>query len=155
MPTSRTPLDHPFASNSSLTFSSRPPRAMHLNVQESQTNQKRKLPSVRHKLGQAKPREEKTRADYIHSRTMCHATTCRSCGLTTYAGCGRHIDSALHGVPEEKRCLGWASAGPRCPGPRTQPTNDTKAAHTPAGAAATTVTPGQSAHPAAGQRSAW
>jgi hypothetical protein len=149
---------HP-AHGSSLTFSSTHAPS---NVQENSSKPETRaeptdLPSraepSRAVPSQAKQREKRKRADYIHPRTMCHATTCRSCGLTTYAGCGRHIDSALHGVPEEKRCLGWASAGPRCPGPRTQPANDGKVAHTPA--RATTVTPGQSAHHAAGQRSAW
>ena len=35
---------------------------------------------------------------------MCYATKCGSCGKTTWGGCGRHVDSALRGVPEAQRC---------------------------------------------------
>lgn len=37
---------------------------------------------------------------------MCHATTCRKCGLTSWAGCGRHVDQVLAGVPRSQRCPG-------------------------------------------------
>ncbi|MBS2028124.1 MAG: hypothetical protein JST54_09495 [Deltaproteobacteria bacterium] len=35
---------------------------------------------------------------------MCSRVTCRTCGKPTWAGCGRHIEQALAGVPKEKRC---------------------------------------------------
>jgi hypothetical protein len=58
---------------------------------------------------------------------MCTRVTCRACGKATYAGCGRHVDAVLRGVPEDQRCrceparpsgllatvLGWLGAGGR------------------------------------------
>lgn len=35
---------------------------------------------------------------------MCFKSQCETCGKPTWAGCGRHIDSALSGVPIEERC---------------------------------------------------
>ncbi|KAL6068417.1 Metallothionein [Balamuthia mandrillaris] len=35
---------------------------------------------------------------------MCYQTKCGKCGKITWGGCGRHIESALRGVPEEQRC---------------------------------------------------
>jgi len=35
---------------------------------------------------------------------MCHRVQCKRCGKPTWAGCGRHIEQALAGVPREKRC---------------------------------------------------
>ena len=40
---------------------------------------------------------------------MCRAVECESCGLKTWAGCGKHIEMALNGVPLEKRCSGWTT----------------------------------------------
>lgn len=37
---------------------------------------------------------------------MCRAVTCRTCGKTTWAGCGQHVDSVLRGVPRSRRCEG-------------------------------------------------
>ncbi|WP_344736748.1 hypothetical protein [Microbacterium awajiense] len=37
---------------------------------------------------------------------MCQAVTCKTCGKTTWAGCGQHIDQALAGVPASQRCPG-------------------------------------------------
>ena len=37
---------------------------------------------------------------------MCRATTCRTCGKTTWAGCGQHIDSVKRGVPAAQWCDG-------------------------------------------------
>lgn len=39
---------------------------------------------------------------------MCHRVTCRRCGKTTWAGCGRHVDQVMRGVPAAKRCPGHA-----------------------------------------------
>jgi hypothetical protein len=38
---------------------------------------------------------------------MCHKTKCRACGKATWAGCGRHVESALRGVRDEDRCPNW------------------------------------------------
>ena len=35
---------------------------------------------------------------------MCRATKCRTCGGTTWAGCGQHVDSVMAGVPKAQRC---------------------------------------------------
>ena len=35
---------------------------------------------------------------------MCQKVRCRSCGKTTWAGCGRHKDSVLADVPQNERC---------------------------------------------------
>lgn len=41
---------------------------------------------------------------------MCRAVTCRTCGKTTWAGCGQHVDSVLRGVPRAQRCEGHQKA---------------------------------------------
>ncbi len=43
---------------------------------------------------------------------MCQAVVCRTCGLTTWAGCGQHVDRVLAGVPAARRCPGHAPAAP-------------------------------------------
>lgn len=40
---------------------------------------------------------------------MCSTVTCKTCGKTTWAGCGQHIDQALRGVPKSERCAGHES----------------------------------------------
>ncbi|HVO29654.1 MAG TPA: hypothetical protein VMV18_02920 [bacterium] len=35
---------------------------------------------------------------------MCQRIKCSECGKPTWAGCGRHIEGALAGVPKEARC---------------------------------------------------
>jgi len=47
-------------------------------------------------------------------REMCRAVKCRTCGKTTWAGCGQHVEQVLRGVPESKRCAGH----PKLPGER-------------------------------------
>ena len=37
---------------------------------------------------------------------MCHAVTCRTCGKTSWAGCGQHVDQVMRGVPVSQRCAG-------------------------------------------------
>ncbi len=37
---------------------------------------------------------------------MCRAVTCRTCGKTTWAGCGQHVDQVMAGVPAANRCSG-------------------------------------------------
>jgi hypothetical protein len=39
---------------------------------------------------------------------MCQQVTCRTCGRPTWTGCGQHIEQALAGVPNAKRCQGHA-----------------------------------------------
>ena len=41
---------------------------------------------------------------------MCRAVTCKTCGKTTWAGCGQHISQVKRSVP----------AGQWCPGKHTQ-----------------------------------
>lgn len=35
---------------------------------------------------------------------MCRPTRCHSCGDTTWAGCGQHVDQVMARVPEDARC---------------------------------------------------
>lgn len=35
---------------------------------------------------------------------MCRPVTCRTCGGTTWAGCGMHVDDVMRGVPTQQRC---------------------------------------------------
>lgn len=44
---------------------------------------------------------------------MCRAAVCRTCGLTTWKGCGLHVDQVLAGVPRDQRCPGHESASRR------------------------------------------
>ncbi|WP_423463144.1 hypothetical protein ACO229_25325 [Promicromonospora sp. MS192] len=39
---------------------------------------------------------------------MCRAVTCRTCGRTTWAGCGQHVDQVMANVPRADRCPGHA-----------------------------------------------
>lgn len=41
---------------------------------------------------------------------MCRAVRCRTCGKTTWAGCGRHVDQVMAKVPPEDRCPGHPEA---------------------------------------------
>ena len=40
---------------------------------------------------------------------MCRPATCRTCGKTTWAGCGQHVDQVMRGVPARDRCPGHAA----------------------------------------------
>jgi hypothetical protein len=42
---------------------------------------------------------------------MCRRVACTRCGKPTWAGCGRHIEEALRGVPVDQRCS--------CPRPKS------------------------------------
>ena len=35
---------------------------------------------------------------------MCYQTKCSKCHKITWGGCGKHIKSALKGIPKEKLC---------------------------------------------------
>ena len=37
---------------------------------------------------------------------MCSPVTCDTCGKTTWAGCGQHVDQVMRGVPRDQRCAG-------------------------------------------------
>ncbi|WP_028656952.1 hypothetical protein [Nocardioides sp. J54] len=37
---------------------------------------------------------------------MCRPTRCRTCGKTTWAGCGQHVASVKAGVPADQWCPG-------------------------------------------------
>lgn len=39
---------------------------------------------------------------------MCRATTCRTCGKTTWAGCGQHVAQVKAMVPTDLWCDGHA-----------------------------------------------
>ena len=37
---------------------------------------------------------------------MCRAVPCKTCGKTTWAGCGQHVDQVMARVPSGQRCPG-------------------------------------------------
>jgi len=37
---------------------------------------------------------------------MCRAVPCKTCGKTTWAGCGQHVDQVMARVPGAQRCPG-------------------------------------------------
>ena len=37
---------------------------------------------------------------------MCRRATCKTCGKTTWAGCGQHVDQVMASVPSADRCPG-------------------------------------------------
>ncbi|WP_418275361.1 hypothetical protein ACNHYB_10865 [Isoptericola jiangsuensis] len=37
---------------------------------------------------------------------MCQPTTCRTCGRTTWTGCGMHVDDVRRAVPAAQWCDG-------------------------------------------------
>ncbi len=37
---------------------------------------------------------------------MCRPATCKTCGKTTWAGCGQHVDQVMAGVAHADRCPG-------------------------------------------------
>lgn len=41
---------------------------------------------------------------------MCRAVTCKTCGKTTWAGCGQHVASVKAGVPRSEWCSGHTDA---------------------------------------------
>jgi hypothetical protein len=41
---------------------------------------------------------------------MCRAVTCKTCGKTTWAGCGQHVASVKAGVPRGEWCGGHTDA---------------------------------------------
>ena len=41
---------------------------------------------------------------------MCRAVPCTTCGKTTWAGCGQHVDEVRRGVPSGQWCAGHDEA---------------------------------------------
>ncbi|MGC4939850.1 hypothetical protein [Kribbella sp. DT2] len=41
---------------------------------------------------------------------MCRPTTCKTCGKTTWAGCGQHITQVKATVPADQWCPGHPKA---------------------------------------------
>ena len=41
---------------------------------------------------------------------MCRPATCKTCGKTTWAGCGQHVDQVMRSVPTAQRCPGHVKA---------------------------------------------
>ena len=37
---------------------------------------------------------------------MCHAKRCKTCGKTTWSGCGRHVAQVKAAVPASQWCSG-------------------------------------------------
>jgi hypothetical protein len=40
---------------------------------------------------------------------MCSPVPCRTCGKTTWSGCGQHVDQVMAGIPKSQQCEGHAS----------------------------------------------
>jgi hypothetical protein len=43
---------------------------------------------------------------------MCRPATCKTCGKTTWAGCGQHVDQVRRSVPAGQWCTGHADRQP-------------------------------------------
>lgn len=43
---------------------------------------------------------------------MCYAVTCRTCGRTTWSGCGSHVEDVRRSVPAAQWCPGHDDAEP-------------------------------------------
>ncbi|UFU02794.1 hypothetical protein LQF12_15115 [Ruania suaedae] len=43
---------------------------------------------------------------------MCRPVTCETCGKTTWAGCGQHVDDVMASVPAGQQCPGHDPAPP-------------------------------------------
>ncbi|WP_192814832.1 hypothetical protein [Tsukamurella sp. 1534] len=50
---------------------------------------------------------------------MCHAVRCRTCGRTTWAGCGSHVDAVRATVPARDWCPGHTQETPTPPRKRS------------------------------------
>ena len=37
---------------------------------------------------------------------MCRAVACKTCGKTTWTGCGQHVQQVMRGVSSNQRCPG-------------------------------------------------
>lgn len=43
---------------------------------------------------------------------MCSPVRCQTCGKTTWAGCGQHVDQVMRNVPKDQRCPGHTDQRP-------------------------------------------
>ncbi|MCK0116750.1 hypothetical protein BCE75_11675 [Isoptericola sp. CG 20/1183] len=43
---------------------------------------------------------------------MCRPVTCRTCGKTTWSGCGQHVDDVRRSVPAAQWCGGHDDEAP-------------------------------------------
>ncbi|WP_169518420.1 hypothetical protein [Smaragdicoccus niigatensis] len=43
---------------------------------------------------------------------MCSPIPCRTCGKTTWTGCGQHVDAVKASVASDQWCEGHAEASP-------------------------------------------
>ncbi len=41
---------------------------------------------------------------------MCRAVMCRTCGKTTWSGCGNHVDAVRRSVPAGQWCKGHSQS---------------------------------------------
>jgi len=41
---------------------------------------------------------------------MCRAVRCKTCGKTTWAGCGQHVQQVMAGIARDARCAGHPKA---------------------------------------------
>ncbi|MCA0294334.1 MAG: hypothetical protein LCH96_03270 [Actinobacteria bacterium] len=46
---------------------------------------------------------------------MCSPTTCRTCGKTTWTGCGQHVASVKARVPADQWCDGHGASAQAAP----------------------------------------
>lgn len=67
---------------------------------------------------------------------MCRKVNCSNCSKPTWTGCGRHIESAIGGIPEEARCASWRGGLGSCKGEVAPPTAGAAQAVKSAGAKA-------------------
>lgn len=57
------------------------------------------------------PTAESIEQDFTErSTTTCRATRCRTCGKTTWAGCGQHVDQVMAHIPQADHCPGHPEA---------------------------------------------
>ncbi|MBK9158192.1 MAG: hypothetical protein IPM11_08725 [Micropruina sp.] len=47
---------------------------------------------------------------------MCRPVACRTCGKTTWAGCGQHVAMVKASVPASQWCSGHANEAPAASG---------------------------------------
>lgn len=47
---------------------------------------------------------------------MCRAVKCRSCGKSTWAGCGNHVQDVMRNIPKSDRC----TCDRKAPAPKAQ-----------------------------------
>ncbi len=52
---------------------------------------------------------------------MCRAVKCSSCGKTTWAGCGAHVDQVMANVPAADRCRCRENGAPPADGGQGKP----------------------------------